>query len=849
MRIRHPSVALLLLLIPCLQGTYAIRSLEQVADLAEGRSLPDTADTSPSVPSSLAKPNLDPSVGTKDAPVDGKDGRPHQGPFVETSAERDRKKAKESGDDEPPSAPKKPPKGEHLKEASYKDGRKIDLPETNDGVMDDPNRTGPKDGTRGTEGGISEKSRDSKVEGDIGLTKSEKKPDPPKEAPPLPHGEQEKLGQMESKDSNKKPSDTVPEKDDESKEKSKGLGGLEKPADLPEKPHDIPHPVPATSKKNYLEMLKENAPSLPLLTASAPDSLIQPLHSFLLSFTMIIFSEIGDKTFLIAALMAMKHPRLVVFTAAFAALILMTILSAILGHAVPTLIPKRYTNLLAAMLFLIFGAKMLREGYGIPRSQGVSEEMKEVEMELEEKEATARKMGRRRSSLSPYTLESGRISPRKMRSNTRLPAPPVSPPSSPDSRSPSPSRGSGFVNALSGINNLCSLLLSPAWVQTFVMTFLGEWGDRSQIATIAMAAGQDYWWVTGGAVSGHALCTAAAVIGGRAIAGRVSLRVVTLGGGFAFLAFGLVYLLEAMYASPLAPLESGQILLQNIYFSNDPAARRWISPNVDPARLFHPPVPVGSPMFATGICKVLKSCAEGWREGELVVAMCSWSEYTILEASGCQKIPSLEDLNGVGVTQFLGALGLTGLTAWYGINEVVKAKPEETVVVSGAAGATGSMVVQIAKHIIGCKHACVDYKSSSFEDDLKQETEGFVEVYFDNVGGEILDMMLLRIKRHGRIAACGDVAEYNKVGEERYGIKNWFEIVSNRIEIKGFIVLDYLATADEVMKDLLKARKEGKIKIDEGNETVVETGFEAVPETWLKLFQGDNKGKSITKVV
>lgn len=301
---------------------------------------------------------------------------------------------------------------------------------------------------------------------------------------------------------------------------------LQKPVDLPEKPHDIPHPVPATSKKkDYLEMLNEYAPSIPLLSASAPDSLIQPLHSFLLSFTMIIFSEIGDKTFLIAALMAMNHPRLVVFTAAFAALIVMTILSAVLGHAVPTLIPKRYTNFLAALLFLIFGAKMLREGYAIPRSQGVSEEMREVEMELQSKQEQARMTGRRRSSLSPYNLEAGRISPRKTRSNTRLPAPPVSPPSSPDSRSPSPSRGSGFMNALAGINNLCSLLLSPAWVQTFIMTFLGEWGDRSQIATIAMAAGQDYSWVTGGAVTGHALCTAAAVIGGRAIAGRVSLRV------------------------------------------------------------------------------------------------------------------------------------------------------------------------------------------------------------------------------------------------------------------------------------------------------------------------------------
>ena len=255
-------------------------------------------------------------------------------------------------------------------------------------------------------------------------------------------------------------------------------------------------------------------------------SLIQPLHSFVLSLTMIIFSEIGDKTFLIAALMAMKHPRLIVFSAAFTALIAMTILSAVLGHAVPTLIPKKYTNLLAAVLFLVFGAKMLKEGFAIPRDQGVNEEMKEVELELEEKEELARKMGRRRSSISPYILESGRMNTRKTRSSTRLPAPPDSPPSSPDgSRSPSPSRSSTMLNIFAGVNNLFSLLLSPAWVQTFVMTFLGEWGDRSQIATIAMAAGQDYWWVTGGAVSGHAICTAIAVIGGRAIAGRVSLRI------------------------------------------------------------------------------------------------------------------------------------------------------------------------------------------------------------------------------------------------------------------------------------------------------------------------------------
>lgn len=240
---------------------------------------------------------------------------------------------------------------------------------------------------------------------------------------------------------------------------------------------------------------------------------------------MILVSEVGDKTFLIAALMAMKHDRLLVFSAAFSALIAMTILSAVLGHAVPTLIPKRFTNFLAAGLFLFFGGRLLKEGRAMKPGEGVGAEMQEVEMELQEKEALAREQGRRRSSVSPYALEMGlgRPSTRKPRSTSRIPSPARSPSSSPDGSLTPPA--SALHGALGGLNNLLSFLLSPAWVQTFVMTFLGEWGDRSQIATIAMAAGQDYWWVTGGAVSGHAVCTGVAVIGGRAIAGKVSLRV------------------------------------------------------------------------------------------------------------------------------------------------------------------------------------------------------------------------------------------------------------------------------------------------------------------------------------
>lgn len=232
---------------------------------------------------------------------------------------------------------------------------------------------------------------------------------------------------------------------------------------------------------------------------------------------MILVSEVGDKTFLVAALMAMKHDRMVVFSAAFGALAVMTVLSAVLGHAVPALISKRLTGLLAAGLFFVFGARLLREGMNMDPNEGVTAEMHEVEQELAEKE---KELERRGGSISGDALEMG-LGGRSSR-KTRFPSP-RSPSESP---SRAPSRKSSSLSGVgSGISNLCSLILSPAWVQTFVMTFLGEWGDRSQIATIAMAAGQDYWWVTLGALAGHSICTGVAVIGGRAIAGRVSLKV------------------------------------------------------------------------------------------------------------------------------------------------------------------------------------------------------------------------------------------------------------------------------------------------------------------------------------
>ncbi|OCK92687.1 UPF0016-domain-containing protein [Cenococcum geophilum 1.58] len=521
MRLRKRPAPVLLLLIPALpvfaSSLPGDVEAKQVGRAVSVQDYPAAATLPP------VSPTLKLDVGTKDAPVDGLDGKPHKGPFVEGKLGKPKKPAAEVEDILPVAS--------KLPESSSK--KLIEEVLENDGVMDDPDRVAPQKGTTGTEGGVSAKDRDRKKEEDRTGEKAEKIPDPPKEAPALPHSEQESI------------KDKAPT---EPSTRKLGAVGLEKPTDLPDTPHDIPHPVPPTLPKDdplNTSPTRKGSDSAPSSSDDDDTSgVIQPFHSFILSLTMILFSEVGDKTFLVAALMAMRHPRVLVFSAAFSALIAMTVLSAVLGHTVPTLLPKRFTNFAAAILFLVFGAKMLREGYAMSPDEGVGEEMKEVEMELEEKEHLARRNSRRRSSISPYVLEAGRA--RRSRSNPRLPAPPRSPSSSP-SRSPSPN-GSSIAGMLAGLHNLFSLLLSPAWVQTFVMTFLGEWGDRSQIATIAMAAGQDYWWVTGGAISGHAVCTAVAVVGGRAIAGKVSMRVVTLGGAFAFLVFGLIYLLEAIYS-------------------------------------------------------------------------------------------------------------------------------------------------------------------------------------------------------------------------------------------------------------------------------------------------------------
>ncbi|KAF2126149.1 NAD(P)-binding protein [Dothidotthia symphoricarpi CBS 119687] len=317
----------------------------------------------------------------------------------------------------------------------------------------------------------------------------------------------------------------------------------------------------------------------------------------------------------------------------------------------------------------------------------------------------------------------------------------------------------------------------------------------------------------------------------------------------------------------LPTLGSDQVLVKTLYISNDPAQRGWIQLGVDPERLYVPPVQKGDVMRAFAVAEVVESNADSLKKGQLVIGSLGWTEYAVVGAKEVRPVQADESA-GMRPTHFLGSLGATGLTAYYGLVDVAQATADDVVVVSGAAGATGNMVVQIAKHLVGCKRVigiaggekkckwveslgadvCVDYKSPTFKEDLKKATEGFVDVYFDNVGGEILELMLARIKKHGRVAACGSISTYNSDGGN--GIRNWFEIIANRIQVRGFIVIDAFESgkAGPFIQTLVQGVKDGKIKIGPESETLVPTSFEDVPKTWTMLFSGGNTGKLITEL-
>ncbi|MEG1615647.1 MAG: NADP-dependent oxidoreductase [Bacteroidales bacterium] len=303
------------------------------------------------------------------------------------------------------------------------------------------------------------------------------------------------------------------------------------------------------------------------------------------------------------------------------------------------------------------------------------------------------------------------------------------------------------------------------------------------------------------------------------------------------------------------PLEEGQLLLEGKFYSVDPYMRGRMSDQ----KSYIPPFEVGQPLAGGVVAKVLESRAEGIHPGDYVLGMMlKWQTVQAVWANEVQKI----DVQLAPPSYYLGLLGLTGLTAYFGLTRIGKPKPAETVVISGAAGAVGIAVGQIAK-IMGCNvigvaghkskltylkedlgfDAALDYHDlDKLEKDLHKAAPLGVDIYFDNVGGELSDRILKQINHGARIIICGQIALYNETSKA-VGPYPQVPLLINSALMKGFIVSDYVDSFHEGQMQLIKWYREGLLK---GKETVV-IGFDKLPQTFIDLFDGKNTGKMIVQ--
>jgi hypothetical protein len=296
----------------------------------------------------------------------------------------------------------------------------------------------------------------------------------------------------------------------------------------------------------------------------------------------------------------------------------------------------------------------------------------------------------------------------------------------------------------------------------------------------------------------------------------------------------------------------GELAVKVSHLSLDPAMRGWMNEGKSYIR----PVAIGEVMRAGGAGKVIASKHPGFRVGDDVAGSFGVQEYAISDGKGVRKV----DTRFAPLTAYLGVLGMPGLTAYFGLLDIGKPKPGDTVVVSGAAGAVGSVVGQIAK-IKGCRaigiaggadkcrylseklgfDGAVDYKSEDVKAALKTHCPQGIDVYFDNVGGDILDAALARLALHARIVICGAISQYNNTTPVK-GPANYLSLLVNRASMTGMVVFDYAERYGEAAREMAKWVAEGKLI---GKEDVVEGGIDAFPEALLKLFKGENLGKLV----
>ena len=299
----------------------------------------------------------------------------------------------------------------------------------------------------------------------------------------------------------------------------------------------------------------------------------------------------------------------------------------------------------------------------------------------------------------------------------------------------------------------------------------------------------------------------------------------------------------------------GELLVKVSHISLDPAMRGWMNEG----RSYIRPVAIGEVMRAGGAGRVVQSKHPAFREGDEVAGNFSVQEYAISDGKGVRKV----DTRRVPITTYLGTLGMPGMTAYFGLLDIGKPLPGETVVVSGAAGAVGAAVGQIAK-VKGCRavgiaggaqkcayltgtlglDAAIDYKGGDVKDGLKRACPDGIHVFFDNVGGETLEAALARLAMRARIVICGAISQYNSTAGVK-GPANYMSLLVNRASMTGMVVFDYADRYAEAGAEMAKWIAEGRLA---AKEDVVAGGIDAFPETLLKLFKGENFGKLVLAV-
>lgn len=320
-------------------------------------------------------------------------------------------------------------------------------------------------------------------------------------------------------------------------------------------------------------------------------------------------------------------------------------------------------------------------------------------------------------------------------------------------------------------------------------------------------------------------------------------------------------------------LQKGEILIENLYLSNDPAQKGWFSP----FKSYVDPTPPNTPAPARGIAKVVKSNSEKYKEGDYIQARVDWGTYNIIEDTrpGTLKIdPSKFDT----LSKYLSVFGSTTLTAYlaaFKYSELNKVEGNEgkTYLVTGAAGAVGSVAVQLLAKVFKAKKVLavaggdekvkyveslgkdgnvigLDYRSKTYKEDFaKALGDDEIDVFIDNVGGDLLDHAVGRVKVHGNIVQVGTIAGYND--ETKMYFKNYSAVVTRRLTIKGFIVSDDIADFPKIIQHLSQLAQSGSLDLSQIRQTVVDgsgENFKKVPELWTGLFKGQNTGKYITRV-